>query len=122
RNVDEDLRPWFVVRDERRCGTGLGPNRVEQFDHRDQTVARRPAVREDDVPALFSADLGSRFDHPLRDIFVAYCRSLDLDPARRQISLEASVAHDSPDDYRRCQRAEILTISAPDPDRSIAVD
>src|SRR5208337_2930171 len=65
----------------------------EHLEGRDETVARRRIVGEDDVARLFAPDVVALLAHPLDDVAVSDRRALERKAEASQMLLEAEIGH-----------------------------
>src|SRR5438094_4385318 len=92
-HVARDLRPerHFVGKVRERAT--LRARKVKHLERREDAVARRGVLAEDDVAGGLAAELGAKPFHGFPDIAIADLRALEADTVVSEHRLEAAVRH-----------------------------
>jgi hypothetical protein len=122
-HVDQDLRVARHLRRECRQWNLRARDEIADQQAREQPVAGRGVLAEDDVPRLFTADRDSALVHGCDDVAVADRCFDDLDPRIAQCVPQPEVRHHRDDDragvrVEREHRHDLVTVDQ----RAVLVD
>src|SRR5438876_3891555 len=92
-HVARDLRPERHFVGQVRERATLRARKVKHLERREDAVARRGVLAEDDVAGGLAAELGAKPFHGFPDIAIADLRALEADTVVSEHRLEAAVRH-----------------------------